>query len=229
MRYLPLITVMLLLVTLPAFGASSYLGPSGLIATPDDLVLPGGTWELGFHQFVEVFGDTDFNVLSINYGLAPNLEVGVAFSRNGEDDTYFNGKLRLVEETPTRPSILVGAMDIGGTVGVFGGDPTLYVVASKNLTPMVADAVGQPANPIRLNFGFGSGLYDGVFAGVDWTIGPQTRLLFEYVNNDIGTEGSGGSNFNAGIRYSISDTIRVDAAVIDLEDLAFGASLRTAF
>ncbi|MCL6627976.1 MAG: hypothetical protein K6U00_00065 [Armatimonadetes bacterium] len=71
------LTIILLITAFasPLLGESSYLGPTGNIATPDALVVATGTWEIAYHQFVEVFADADFITTSINYGLLPNLEV----------------------------------------------------------------------------------------------------------------------------------------------------------
>lgn len=198
MKYLFLVAI-LLVVAIPAFGASSFIGPSGTILTPDGIVVPSGTWEVGFHRF-EV-GD-GVNVFSLNYGLVPNFEVGVALENNGDDDFSVNAKYRIVQESATQPAVLVGMHN-------FEDDTSVYILGSKTLS-------GQP---ITLNIGLGSGFYDGVFAGAELVVSPRARIMAEIVDSD----------FNAGIRYALTDTIRLDAALIDLDDFAFGASLRAPF
>ena len=198
-----------MLACLPAFGASSFLGgQSGLILTPDGLVTPQGSWDLSLHLFT----DSDRTAFGVVFGVAENLEIGASFRSNGHSDAAINGKFRLIPETSQRPAILVG-------VGSVTDDPGLYLVISKNITSTASDIAGEPSKPLRLNVGFGSGSFDGIFLGLDWTLQPQLTLMAEFL-------GGNGSSFNAGVRYAISDTLRLDLATIDLEDIAFGATYR---
>lgn len=229
MRHLPLVVPILLLAALPAFGASSFLGPTGNITTPDDIVVPLNMWEFAYHHFEEVFAGVDFNVASVNYGLAPNLEVGAAFTSDDEDDVVFNAKYRIVDERPGRPSVAVGVFDVASTLDMFGDDAGFYVLASKNITRIATEIVGEPSRPLRLSVGVGSGVFDGLFANLDWTLGSRTSVMLEYINNDFAKPGTGGSSINAGARFAISDMVRLDAATIDFEDFAFGTSVRTTF
>lgn len=222
------IAILLIATTGPSMAASSYLGPTGNIVTPDALVVPQGTWELGYHQFVEVFADVDFITTSVNYGLLPNLEVGGAFTTNGENDFIINGKYELVVETADRPAIAIGVFDALSVLDIFGDDPGFYAVATKNLGP-IEPVVGEPFRQIRLSVGVGSGVFDGFFANLDWVVAQRAHILLEFINNDFAKGGSAGSSFNAGIRYGATDNFTLDAATIDFEDLAFGLSFRTGF
>lgn len=221
MRYLPLAVIVCMLACMPAFGASSFLGgQSGDILTPDGLVTPQGSWDLSYHQFTNLLVDTDLTTFGVVFGVAEGLEIGASFLNNGGSETAVNAKFRLMAETPQRPAILVGVFDAAST---FSNDSGLYLVISKNITSTASDIAGEPSKPLRLNVGFGSGLYDGIFLGLDWTLQPQLSLMAEFSSGQIGDNDS---FFNAGIRYAVSDAFRLDLATIDLEEIAFGASYR---
>lgn len=229
MRRIALVfTLMTVLAGFPVLAASSYLGPTGNIATPDALVVPAGTWELAYHQFIEVFADVDLISTSVNYGLTPNFEVGGAWTTNGDDDFVINGKYVLLNETATGPAVAVGVFDAVGTLNLFGDDPGFYVVATKNIGP-TAPVVGEPFRQARLSLGAGSGVFDGFFANLDWVIATRAHILLEFMNNDFAKGGTSGTSFNAGLRYGVTENLTLDAATIDFEDIALGVSYRTGF
>ncbi|HUV04054.1 MAG TPA: hypothetical protein VMX94_02985 [Armatimonadota bacterium] len=227
MRFLPLTVLILMVTALPAFGASSYLGGlSGNILTPDGVVVPPGTWEASYHSLPDIFDNRDLTTVGVTYGLVGNLEVGVSFVSNHESDTALNAKYRLMPETPTRPAVLVGVFDIGSTVETLDkDDPGLFIVFSKSVTP-AAENRQQPLKPLQLSVGFGTGVFDGVFAGLDWTVQPQMRVIAEYFGGKIGRNDN---LFNAGIRYAPTGALRLDVAAIDFEDVAFGVNYRIAY
>ena len=221
------ICTLLFVITLPAMGASSFLGGySGNIFSPDGVVVPNGTWELSYHDTLDILGDTDLKAFGVTYGLIPNLEVGASFLDNGESDIAINAKYAIVPETATRPAVLVGVFDAFGSAGFLDPDPSLYVAFSKNITPLATDIAGEPSKPLRLSVGFGTNLFDGLFAGLDWTLNPRFSLMAEYFGGDIGGDDS---SFNVGARYALTDALRVDAATIDFQDFGFGVSARTSF
>lgn len=227
MRYPALIVPILLLIALPVFGASGFLGGySGNILTPDTTIAPPGMWEVSYHQLVDVTDNNDLTAWGLNYGVTENLEVGASFLNNSDSETAFNAKYRLMPETVERPEIAVGAFDIGGTVNFLDNDPGIYLVLSKNITPTATDIAGEPSKPLRLTLGVGSGVFDGFFAGLDWTLQPRLSLMAEFFGGGLEDNNS---LFNAGIRYAASDNLRLDVATIDFEDFAFGANYRIAY
>ncbi len=213
----------LLILAVPSFAAQSFLGSfSGNIVTPDAVVAPLGTWEVSFHDFIDVVGGEDLTSFGVIYGLAENLEVGLAALDNGDSEIAFSGKLGIVTETSTTPAVLVGVFDIGSTVA---DDASFYVALSKNITSLASDVADQPSRPLRLTAGFGSGVFDGFFAGFDWTLTPRLSLMAEYLNEGF----EGDNDINAGIRYAATSNVRLDLALIDFEELALGASLTSRF
>lgn len=228
MRYLVLFVPILLLIALPSFGASSFLGGfSGNILTPDTVIEPTGTWEASYHQAVNVLGDNDnLSAAGVIYGATPNLELGASFIDNGESDTALNAKYRLLAETADRPAIIVGVFDAAGSADFLDDNPGFYLALSKNITPTASEIAGEPSKPLRLSLGVGAGVFNGVFAGLDWTLEPKLSLMAEFFGGSLG----GNDNFfNAGIRYAATDALRLDAATIDFDNFAFGASYRIAF
>lgn len=213
----------LLILAVPSFAAQSFLGSfSGNIVTPDAVVAPLGTWEVSFHDFIDVVAGEDLTSFGVIYGLAENLEVGLAALDNGDSEIAFSGKLGIVTETSTTPAVLVGVFDIGSTVA---DDASFYVALSKNITSLASDVADQPSRPLRLTAGFGSGVFDGFFAGFDWTLTPRLSLMAEYLNEGF----EGDNDINAGIRYAATSNVRLDLALIDFEELALGASLTSRF
>jgi len=226
LRYLPLAVMMIVLACVPAFGASSFLGGfSGNILTPDGVIVPQGEWEASYHLFGDLIGDQDVSAFGVTYGVVDNLEIGVSFLNNNQNETAINGKYRLITETAGKPTVIVGAFDVAGSVGFLDTDPGLFILVSKNVTPVASEFAGRPSKPLRLTAGFGSGVFDGFFAGLDWTLQSRLSLMAEFFNGNIGNNGS---SFNAGVRFAATDALRLDAATIDFNDIAFGASYRLA-
>lgn len=226
MKYLLLILPVLALMAMPAFGASSYLGGySGLLLTPDDVLVPMGGVELSFHDFIDILGNNqDLRTYAVTYGLLPTLEVGASVANSrGSTDLALNGKLSLITETPTRPSVLIGAFDATAMADLVNNDPTFYVVVSKNVTPSASQVAGKPSVPLRLSAGFGSGFLNGFFAGLDWTLVPNLSLMFEYVNGDLGNNNN---TVNAGARWAVTRDLRIDAGTIGFDTFAFGLNYR---
>lgn len=217
----------LLVVTLPTFGASNFLGgQSGNILTPDDVIVPTGTMDLSYHQIVNFRNSDDLSATGITYGVTPNLELGASFISSGDSDVAFNGKYRLLTETTNRPAMLVGVYDVSGSANAVNGDPGFFLVFSKNITSTASNMVGEPSKPLRLTAGFGSGPYDGLLVGLDWTLDPRLSLMADYTGGNVG---GNDKLFSAGVRYAASDAIRIDLAAIDFKDFAFGGDFRFKF
>ena len=208
-----------------AAAAPSFLSTSGLILTPDDTVLGPGQ----FSASVSLF-DFDDNVTTFgaNVGVTESLELGLTRvdpDVTGVDaETLFNAKYLVLPETATRPSLAVGGVDIAGELDP-DGNGGFYAVIGKNLTPIATGMTGEPVNPIRGYIGIGTGIYNGVFGGIDWTLSPKVKVVAEYINEMEATDlVSEKSIFNVGIRLSITDSLTLDAASINGDDFAYGLS-----
>ena len=222
MKYLMLA---MLIAASPAFAASNYLGGmSGMILIPDDVIVPHKSIDFSFHESVHAIGDVDLFAWGGNYGLAKNLEAGVSVLNNkGATDIAINGKYRFVQENESSPAVLVGVFDAAGLVDIVNPNASLYILASKNISSEVSQIEGAPCGPIRLSLGIGSGVYNGIFGGVDWTPSSRWRVMAEYANGKFGDEEK---LLNLGVRYAVADKWRLDAAALKLKHFAFGVNYR---
>jgi hypothetical protein len=226
MRYLLLILPLLLLAALPVLGSSAYLGGySGLILTPDATVAPQGAWDLSFHDLIGVTDSgSDFLTYSLTYGLLDNLEIGGAIVNSaGSTDLAINGKYVILTEEARRPALAIGVYDVFGMVNTVNENPSFYILVSKDLTAAASKAVKVCSKPFRVNLGLGSGVFNPVFAGFDWTLVRNLSVQAEYTN---GTLDDQSSLFNAGIRWAVAKQFRIDAALIQFQDFAFGINYR---
>jgi hypothetical protein len=188
----------------PASAAPSLFGYTGLVKTPTADTLSLGQFNaaaFSVHQ-----GDTA-TVLAGNLSFFPGLEAGLAFIDvdHGGSNTILNAKYRFRSEGTVMPEVAVGWADITNEL-----DSTPYIVLSKGLSPVGRDVF----NP-RVNVGVGSGLLDGIFAGVSADVGRSLALMVEYDTSDI----------NIGARYALTPEVLVHAAgLAGLTDYAFGVS-----
>lgn len=208
-----------------ASAAPSFLGTTGLIFVPNDVVLRAGDFSANLHALNL---DTNPTVLGVNVGVTENLEIGLARvdpDMPGEDiDTALNAKYGILDETGSRPSLTVGVVDAGGNLDP-NGDAGFYFVLGKNLTPAATGISGEPAPPIRGYLGIGGGIYDGLFAAAEWTFSPKATLIVEFLDGiSVKHIESEDSVFNAGVRFAIAGGVRGDLALINGSDLGFGIS-----
>ena len=225
------IAAILALLTLPALGASSYLGGfSGIIMTPNEVIVPAQTWEVSVHDTPRLFGGNNSDLLTVGltYGLTPNLEVGASYIKDDDNQVAVSGKYRLVPETASAPGITVGVFDVGGVVNSISSDPSFYVMLSKNITSVASDIAGEPSKPLRMGLGFGSGFYNGIIANLDWTLEPRLSLLAEYKGGDRGNDRLR-NRASVGLRWAASDSLRLDVATVGFRDIGFGLSYRSTF
>lgn len=204
------ITVAVLLVVAAAAGprsyaSTTYTGETGLLLAPS-------ADTLGANTLAITYGHLDLvNIVSIGVGLTPNLEIGVGSAGFGDGaSAYPLLKLRLMGESRDMPAVAVGIED-----------KALYVAASKRLS----------ARGARAHVGFGSGRFDGLFAGVDLVLNPVaisgggasgfpvTTLIGEYVGGD----------FNMGARFDIARGLEVNLGLLDLDTLSAGVSFKMRF
>lgn len=218
MRRLFVLILTLAMISGAAFAAPSYFGMTGNILTPDDLILAPGDFSANLHSF-QSDADNSPLVIAASVGAAENLELGLGYFdpdvEGASSKTFVNAKYGLLAETQRMPSVVIGALDLTGELDV-DGDPSFFIVLGKNLTPVATDIAGEPSAPIRGMVGFGSGMYDGFFAALDWTLTPRVSAMAEFISE--------GSMINLGARIAITNELRVDAALIDGDDLAFGIS-----
>jgi hypothetical protein len=202
-------------------AAPSVLGGSGLILIPDDVVLAPGGVNLAYHGITDFGPGGDMgSFFSANFGILPKLEVGATVISDGGSDVLINAKFRVMSEAAQRPAISIGVVDAASQLT---NDPSFYIVLSKSLTQTAEDMRGESSKPIRGHLGFGTGVFRTIFAGLDFTLAPKLSLMVEGISDSD----FGGGQINAGIRYAVTNNVRLDAGTIDFNDFTFGISYQT--
>ncbi|MGE5572211.1 MAG: YjbH domain-containing protein [Bacteroidota bacterium] len=188
-----------------SYASTTYTGETGLLLVPS-------ADTLGTNSLAITYGHLRLvNIVSVGVGLTPNFEIGVGSAGFDEGaSAYPLLKLRLVGESREMPAVAVGLED-----------EALYVAASKRLS----------ARGARAHVGFGSGRFDGLFAGVDLVLNPVsvssggvsgfpvTTLMGEYV----------GGGFNVGARFDIARGLAVNLGILDMHSLSAGVSFKMKF
>lgn len=226
-RLIVLLSIALTLGTAYGICAEpSFLSTTGQLLTPDDSVLGAGDFSSDYHGIS--FDDAIPNVLGANIGVNGNLELGVARldpdMAGASIKTLLNGKYLGVAETAYRPSVVFGCADITGSLSA-DDDPSFYVVVGKNLTPLATCTTGKPSAPLRGYVGYGMGIYDGVFAGLSWNLGPRVKLMGEYINGlSVEDTFQEDSMLNAGVQFYVVEGLTAQVAVFGGQDIGFGVN-----
>jgi hypothetical protein len=222
-RFLLVVLLALLVTRIPAaHAAPNFLGQSGNIVTPDDLVVPQGEFSVGYHFLEEeIFGGGDsMNIFSANYGFTRAFEAGVTYVSRDDDDLLVNAKYQLVRERRNAPSVTVGVVDL---LDQLDKDPGLFLLIGKNLTGASRDVATETRERALHGYiGAGTGPYEGLLAGLDYNATPQLSLMAEFAPE--GPLTGRDDAVNVGLRYAISNRVRLDAALFDWDNFGVGIS-----
>ena len=209
-------------------AAPSYLGTTGNILTPNDVILSPGAYSFNVNAIdIKDGGDTPLLIGAV-VGVAPGLEVGAASVDSNAPgtgtDTVLSVKYGLLDETERRPSAVIGVVDAAGQING-GGNPSFYVLVGKNLTPAASSLTGEPVSPLKGYLGLGTGIYKGLFLGLDYSLNSRITIMAEYLSEaDIKNIVSKNSLVNVGLRFALTDDFRGDISLIDGENFGFGIS-----
>lgn len=210
------ICAVLLSASIAALAIPSYLGPSGLILTPD--AQANGKSGLAFSaHFFDLSGalasygvDGETSVYAASYSPIPALEFGVSAldSNTSGGATLLNGKIVISDE-----SSLQSFAFVGGVVDMLDQQEiTPYLLVSKSFSlsgPLASNQIG-----LSVNAGYGGGFYsDGFIVGGELKLHPQFSIIAEGTKKYI----------NLGARFSASG-LALDVGLIDMEDIAGGVS-----
>lgn len=220
------------LVAIPALAAAlagtplpaqSLTGPTGLVTIPTAPMPADGDVTVGlnlvdarFHRYdsPERKGH-DALVQYASVGFLPFVEVGMRLTRvldvprQALGDRFVSVRVRLLEERPRVPAVVVGVHDLLGT-RIFHAE---YVAASKTL------AAG-PLGDAGLHVGYGGDWlsipsdgrqFVGLFGGVSLTPRPGVTLLAEH----------DAERMNAGLRLRVR-RLSLLAALLDLDTFSGG-------
>ena len=207
------------------YAASSIYGQSGLIETPDDTVVGDKAFEPAFYRMLDVnSSDVDITTFGGSFGLLPNLEiraVGMDFNKKGADtEVLINAKYRVLAESESRPSVAVGVMDLSNRLKHVSDDPSAFVVFGKNVTSTAEDFSGRVSQPLKGTLGFGTGIYKGIFAGLDMSLAPKLNVGVEYLRKGIRDK----STVSGMVRFTPMNALSIDAGLIGFKDFYAGAS-----
>lgn len=223
MRRIPVLTFITVIGLLLISGGAAFgygvFGATDLMGTPSTATL--GPNSAGFAlNFIE----GDITCFNLDYGLIPNLEIGLSvvdYDQDGPgwryDETFITlrGKYRLLRETASAPALAIGIQDIGEE----HIDVSPYLVISKNLGPDLN---------VDGYLGVGGGEIDGIFGGLSKTfnISPAQRsgnnlskiqLILEFDSD----------NLNFASKFHIGPRTLINFGFYDLENWVMGITYRT--
>lgn len=211
----------------PALAAPNFLGQSGNIVTPDDRVVPRGEFSLGYHYLdKKVFGGGDsLNIFHANYGFTPQFEAGLAYVDGNGEELLVNGKYQIVRERANSPSVTVGVVDLFNQLNL---DPGFFLLLGKNLTASSGDVREEAGGrPVHGYIGIGTGAYEGLIAGLSFVPSRQLTLMAEF--SPEGPLTGRDDAVNLGIRFAASNKIRLDAALMDFDNIGLGITFTSGF
>ncbi len=172
--------------------ATSIDGPTGLLGIPSTQEAMKGGYSSGIHKYN----------LKLNYGLIPNLEIGVMldlqevedFSKDELKTIAINAKYRVLREERHFIDLAAGK-----------NDENLYIIASKYF-------------PNLERFAFHLGLQETDADAIKgmWGITKIARWSMFMLDYD-------GISYNFGVRMLLSEKMKLDFALVELKkDNAFG-------
>jgi hypothetical protein len=188
--------------------------------------------------------DSDVWAPKVNFGLGPNVEVGVAhFNVSGDGVSYLDGslaafdhvgypfdidesetiinlKVKLAEEGPSNPGFAVGLIDLADQI-----DFKAYAVLGKTF-------FRNSTVPVTINVGAGSGddqkwpehhlvalkSLDGFFGSLTIHVTPNLQVMAEYDSEED----------NYGVRWWPWRNVNIEGGIID-DDFFAGAAYRGTF
>lgn len=220
------LTIIVMACALSLFSPSasaipSYLGPSGLILTPDAQYNDFQALSFSAHFFdlsgaLKKYGiDGGTSTYAVNYSPFPALELGatVLDSTASGTVTMLNGKFAIRTESGLNPfSFSAGVID-----ALDQQEITPYFIASKSFS--LSGPLAENQVSIAVNAGYGGGFYDdGILLGGEVKLHPQFSIIGERTKNLT----------NLGLRFN-SAGLALDIGLIDLEDFGAGASYTWTF
>ena len=212
-----------------AYGVPSMYGLSGLIETPDETVAATNSLALS-GSYIPDFNDTSFDISSYGgaFGVMPNLEIGaVAIDSSATGvgaQAVLSAKYRIAPETLDSPSIAVGVVDVTNRLDKIDSridNASYFVVMGKNISSAAEGFSGMVSKPVRGTLGIGTGLYKGIFAGIDLYVAPKFDVAVEYLSKGLRQE----STYNAALRFRPVSNISVQAGTYAFKDVYVAGSI----
>jgi hypothetical protein len=112
----------------------------------------------------------------------------------------------------------IGVVDLGNKIKNIspGVDETSYYVVFGRTLSAELDRFRTRTNttPVRGTFGFGKGIYNGIFAGLDFYLAPKFEMKLEYLNKGLRDK----STLNAAMQMNILPNLSLQAGSLGLKD-----------
>jgi hypothetical protein len=153
----------------PVFAGDIVAMPTGNMVAPGDLELNAIYWNMAPGG-----ATNDLEVGEAFVGIFNRVELDVLHARQRDADNYteVNGYLRLIDETASHPSLIVGATNILEADWLQGSDKaSFFAVSSFNLA---APEQITPQTPlVRMHVGYGNEFHgDKLFGGLQVKVTP---------------------------------------------------------
>lgn len=222
------VAAMLALTAGALYAGDTLYGITGLIETPSATAASMGNIDLGI-RYINDINDYDNSLMSFggSFGLLPKLEVsGVIIDSDADEvdsEAVLNAKYEVLPETLVSPAVAVGVVDITNRakkIGAADDEVSAFVVIGKNLTSAAETVAGSVVKPLHGTIGTGTGIYSGIFAGLDCALTSELNIKVEFLSNGLRDD----STINAGVRYAVGSGFSLEAGALDLKDFYVGAN-----
>lgn len=209
------------------YANSTIYGVSGLIETPDTNVVAPNSLALNANYVSDIGDGNDSKVTSFGgtFGLFSKFEVAAeAIDSDAPGvgtSVLLSGKYQLLSESLERPSIAIGVVDLANQLDELNSkidDPSLFIVFGKNISSVAEGISGEVSKPLQGTLGFGTGLYKGVFAGLNWSAAPKVNVLVEYLSDGLRQS----STFNAAANFNVTNGLSLEVGTFDFEGIYVG-------
>lgn len=208
-----------------ALGGATIYGLRGLIEVPDDTITPIGGAITTANGIIRYKGRSENMVtLGASIGVLPNLEIGGGAIDSDRPstkiETLMNAKYRIFNESRHWPSVSIGVVDLVNQLDKINADihnSSGFVTFGKNFSCMV-NSDGITSEAVKVVAGFGTGLYKGGFAGVQWHPSDKTQFIVEYLTSGIRQS----TTFSAAARFNVSRTFDLSIGTLGFDSVYAG-------
>jgi len=207
-----------------ASAIGNIYGATGLIETPTDLVATKSTTVLT-GTFIPNFLDSKDTMTAWGgaYGVSDKFEISwTSFKSDAAGSSSQNitgAKLNVTQESSSSPGMSIGVIDLGNKIkninpGV--DEASYYVVFGRTLSAELDQfrTKSTTTTPVRGTFGFGKGIYNGVFGGLDFYLAPKFEMKLEYLSKGLRDK----STLSAVMQMNILPTLTLQAGSLALKD-----------
>lgn len=205
-------------------AAGNIYGATGLIETPTDLVVGKSELALTGTYFSEFLDSDDaMTIWGGAYGVGDKLEASWSSvdsdAPGSSAKSILGAKLNVTPETATSAGVSVGILDTGKKFNDINpgiDEASYYIVFGKTLNLKQNRYYSRSdENPVRATFGFGKGIYAGVFGGLNFRLASKVEAKLEYLSKGIRDE----STVNAALQMNLMPNLTLQVGTLGMEDV----------